>query len=231
MKMHEWDDEWISSNYPQHQSTKNLWRVYIQTHDDAMSYDTFKWHCRVVLGLQRTVFHMSEEQEQFIIENFEKMSVENLRKTFNKKFNMNFKTTAFHYHTKRIGLDKWTEHVYTDEQEQFLAENAPVMIRRKLTQVFNETFNTYLKEDALVMHCWQRGYGALNNGRFSSDRQMTVFVDGDPDNFDENNVKNVDLKTFAIMNNNGWLNSCAEIVKTALLWCQLLDVLGSEVVV
>lgn len=225
---HEWDDAWISSNYHDSTTTKDLYKAYMQCHDDQISYDTFKWHCRVRLGLKRPVFHMTDEQEDFLIRHFGEMSVENLRKAFNKRYGFDFKLTAFCYHTKRLGLDKWKEHIYTEDQEEFLRANAPVMIRRQLTRAFNETFNASLSEDAVVMHCWQKGYGALNDGRFSQDREMTIFLDGNPDNISRENMAVVNLKTFALMNNNGWLNSHKDIVEAGLLWCRLLGVLEGE---
>ena len=49
---------------------------------------------------------MTTEEEKFIIENWDEMSAEKLRKSFNETFGTEYKTTAFHYHTKRLGLKK-----------------------------------------------------------------------------------------------------------------------------
>lgn len=222
---HDWDNDWISKNYSSFKSVKDLYTAYMESHNDEITYDTFKWYCRSRLGYQKNVLRMSGEQKQFLISNFDKMSVDNLRKLFNKKYGTNLKVTAFHYHTKRLGLDKWKEHLYTAEQEEFLKRNAPCVMRRRLTQLFNEKFGSSVSEDALVMHCWQRGYGALNDGRFHQDRKMTIFIDGDSNNFNEDNAKTVDFKTYTMMNNNRWLDD-AEITKTGLLWCELMNAVG-----
>lgn len=227
---HNWDNDWIADNYSSFKYVKDLHIAYMESHDDEITYDTFKWYCRSCLGLTKKVFRMNDEQKQFIVSNFSKMSVESLRKLFNKKYGTNFKTTAFHYHTKRLGLDKWKEHLYTEEQEEFLKQNAPCVMRRRLTQLFNEKFGSSVSEDALVMHCWQRGYGALNDGRFHQDRKITIFIDGNPNNFSDDNAKVVDIKTYAVMNNNRWLDS-AEITRTGLLWCRLMNAVGEEGVV
>lgn len=109
---------------------------------------------------------LTEEQIDFIRQNFDLMSCEELRKAFNEKYHDNFKTTAFHYHTKRLGLEKWKEHTYTDEQEAFLKESASTMTREELTTEFNKKFSCEVSCDALSMRCWQKGYGRATDGKF-----------------------------------------------------------------
>lgn len=228
-KKHDWDNEWIRANFCSYPSTKSLFDAYSAIHGSKMSYDTFKWHCREVLGLRRgEPFQMSDEQRRFIKDGYTRMPAERLRKAFNERFGTNIISTTFYYYCNKLGLSKWNSHTYTDEQENFLSENAPHMMRRELTQVFNRTFGTSVREDAIVMHCWQRGYGALNNGRFAADRKMTVFIDGNASNFSEENTKDVSLRTFATMHNNGWLNGDKDITKAGLLWCELFDVMENN---
>lgn len=109
---------------------------------------------------------LSDEQVDFIRANFDKMSCEALRKKFNERYNENFKVTAFHYHTKRLGLEKWKEHIYTSEQEAFLKENASLMTREELTDAFNKKFKAHVKCVAIEQHCWQRKYGRNTDGKF-----------------------------------------------------------------
>ena len=228
MAKHCWNNSWIIANYDNYETTKELHKAYIKANGGEMKYDMFKWHVRENLGLSKGKFKMSEGQEQFIKKHFDTMSVESLRKLFNKKFGLDFKTTAFHYHCKRLGLNKWTPHNYTKEQETFLKDYAPITRRRELTRKFNEQFNSSVKEDALVMHCWQRGYKALDDGRFAQDRIMTIYADGNPDNLDENNIRQVDFNTYTWINNNGWQHSGAELLDTAIMWCKLMETLNNK---
>ena len=109
---------------------------------------------------------MSKEQEQFIISYFNTMSVESLRKLFNETFGTNYKSSAFYYHTQKLGLRKHTEHKYSEEEELFLQSNSSTMTKTELMELFNKTFDCNLKEDAITMHCWQRGYKAQSDGKF-----------------------------------------------------------------
>ena len=228
MAKHSWNNPWIIANYGKFKTTKDLHKAYIKANGGEMEYDTFKWHVRVNLGLSKDKFKMSQEQEEFIKQHFDTMSVESLRKLFNKTFGLKFKTTAFHYHCKRLGLNKWTPHYYTNEQETFLKEYAPITRRKELTRTFNDLFNSSIKEDALVMHCWKRGYGALDDGRFAQERIMTIYIDGNPDNLDENNIRQVDFNTYSWIKNNGWHHSGAELLDTAIMWCKLMRSLHNK---
>ena len=111
---------------------------------------------------------MTKEQEQYIVDNFDNMSVESLRKSFNTKYGTNYKTTAFHYHTNRLGLVKFKNgiHKYTALEELFLQNNSALMSRSELAKAFNSTFNTNIDESAITTHCCQRNYHCADNGQF-----------------------------------------------------------------
>ncbi len=109
---------------------------------------------------------MTKEQERYIVDNFNLMSVEALRKQFNKKFETEYKTTGFHYHTKRLGLNKHIEHQYSKEEDEFLRTNSPLMSREDLAKEFNAKFGARIKQDAINMRCWKKGWSASDDGRF-----------------------------------------------------------------
>lgn len=109
---------------------------------------------------------MERKIEQYIIKNFDEMSCEDLRKEVNKKFGMSYKTTAFHYHTKRLGLSKHIEHHYTQEQDEFLRDNSSKMTRKELTDIFNERYGTAIKEQAIEQRCFLRGWKPKTDGKF-----------------------------------------------------------------
>lgn len=109
---------------------------------------------------------MTAEQEQYIINNWNKMSCQALRKQFNKDFGTLYKTTAFHYHTKRLGLSKHIEHKYTAEQDAFLRDNSNKMSRKELTNQFNARFNSNVKEQTIEQRCFQKGWQAKTDGKF-----------------------------------------------------------------
>lgn len=109
---------------------------------------------------------MTKQQERYIIRNFDHTSVEKLRKDFNEKFGTNYKTTAFHYHTDRLGLKKHTEHQYTALEDEFLRINSGLMTRQELTDRFNKEFGCSIKLNTIVMRCFKKGFKPLSDGRF-----------------------------------------------------------------
>lgn len=109
---------------------------------------------------------MTEDQEAYIVSNWNDMTGESLRKSFNEKYGTQYKTTAFHYHTKRLGLSKHIEHQYTEEEDAFLRDNSNVMTRQELTDAFNRKYGTELKLNAIEMRCHLKGWKASWDGKF-----------------------------------------------------------------
>lgn len=109
---------------------------------------------------------MTTEEEKFIIEHWDEMSAEKLRKSFNETFGAEYKTTAFHYHTKRLGLKKMDIHKYTKEEDAFLKANSSKMTREELTERFNERFHCNVDSQAIMVRCWKYGYQAQSDGQF-----------------------------------------------------------------
>lgn len=109
---------------------------------------------------------MTDEQECYIIDRWDLMSCESLRKQFNAEFGTSYKTTAFHYHTKRLGLSKHIEHQYTEDQDAFLRENSDRMTKRELTDAFNVRYGTSINEHAITQRCFLRGWKSQSDGQF-----------------------------------------------------------------
>ena len=111
---------------------------------------------------------MTDEQKRFIVERWNNMSAETLRKQFNETFGTNYKTTAFHYHTNKMGLRKMSMHYYSEEEDKFLIDNSPKMSRQELTDKFNSKFKTTIDIDAIIARCLRLGANASSDGRFKA---------------------------------------------------------------
>lgn len=111
---------------------------------------------------------LTEEQVRFIKERYDEMPTVKLCEAFNENFGTCFKKGVFYGFCHELGLKKHNQHHYTEEEELFLKENASRMTRRELQQAFNEKFGTSIKEDAIVMRCWQKGYKPMNDGKFKA---------------------------------------------------------------
>ena len=111
---------------------------------------------------------MDAKQEEYIREHFDEMSCECLRKNVNEKFGTQYKTTAFHYHTNRLGLSKHNQHKYTKEQDAFLKDNSEKMTRDELVKTFNKKFGLSIKLNAIEQRCHLKGWKAGTDGKFQN---------------------------------------------------------------
>lgn len=62
---------------------------------------------------------------------------------------------------------------------------------------------------------WIDHYGKVPKGK------MVIFLDGDRNNFDIDNLYCIDRKISAVMASNNWYTSSREHTLTAIKWCEL----------
>lgn len=111
---------------------------------------------------------MTDEQKQYILDNWNSMTAEALRHSFNEKFGTSYKVTAFQYHTSKMGLRKMPMHHYTEEEDAFLIDNSSKMSRQELTDKFNAEFGTNIDIHAIIARCLRLGANASSDGRFEA---------------------------------------------------------------
>ena len=111
---------------------------------------------------------LTDEQRKFILDNYDEMPTIKLLGRFNERFGTEYKRSIFYKFTHDLGLNKHIQHRYTPEEEKFLEDNASKMTRRDLTAEFNKRFGTCIKEDAIVMRCWQKNYKPMGDGKFKN---------------------------------------------------------------
>lgn len=111
---------------------------------------------------------MTPEQEQYIIQHWNEMPCDHLRKMFNQEFGTLYKSTAFHYHTNRLGLSKHVAHKYTAEEDEFLRVNARDMSREELAAAFNKKYGTEVTAGAIMQRCHLKGWKSCDDGKFKN---------------------------------------------------------------
>ena len=93
-----------------------------------------------------------KEWDDFILENWEKMTHRELTDEFNKKFNQNMTVNAFSKRLLYYGKRKGTQHRYTVEEDEWLIENYMDLPQAKLAEAFNSRFGTSLTKNAIQIH-------------------------------------------------------------------------------
>lgn len=102
-------------------------------------------------------YEFTNEMVSFLVDN-RNMNRKELAVAFNRKFNLDFPEYAVRQELyKHVDTRLHKEHLYTDEQEAFIRENADVLSRKELVQRFNKKFNTSLSYNAISQKCMKLG--------------------------------------------------------------------------
>ncbi len=87
----------------------------------------------------------TNEQIEYLKDNYQKNTYEELTKKFNEHFGENRSISAINSKANKLGLCKSKKRTllrYTNEQEQWLKDNAHKYYRKELVEKFNKKFNT-----------------------------------------------------------------------------------------
>ena len=172
----------------------------------------------------RTNYHIYTEAEiEWLRENQDTMTRENLTKAFNEKFGASVKQTSISdICTKRLGLHRSAN---AGRYGGRAKEQLPIGTIRK-NQV-----GTYIKVmDSRDSHTtgyhepywvplqkkiYQDAHGEIAPGK------MICFLDGNPENFDIDNLYPIDRRISALMSSNQFWTKDREHTLTAIKWCEL----------
>lgn len=254
-------------------SRKELLKRFNEKFNASVTYAGITQKC-VNLGLDRKIERIIDEQKQFIIENYKSMDWHSLCDLLNQKYGTNFNVKSLNRITYEMGLRKYERNHFTDEQRIFLMDNIEKYSYPKLTELFNEKFGTNCTQGAVTQQCMTylqvkrgdnyiphnameigaevtkekaKGYETVyvkvasglkdnrgemwkpkhqviweQNNRPISDDEVVVFLDGNRNNFEPDNLYCITRKIMSLMNLNSWFTDNKELTLTAIKWCELL---------
>lgn len=88
-----YDDAWIRANFDSYDT--GLYKAYNLAHNTNIERRTFNMHCTRELGLKKSFgHHYTEEQKEWLKENYPKYGREETAERFNKLFGASLKGTA-----------------------------------------------------------------------------------------------------------------------------------------
>lgn len=96
---------------------------------------------------------ITDSQKQFLIDNYNNMSVVKLHGLFNEKFGTEKTLRWVYYICNELGLRKHKVHKYSKEEDDFLRANSEKYRGPELLQIFNEKFGAELNLQTLYVHC------------------------------------------------------------------------------
>ena len=85
---------------------------------------------------------INEDQQKFLIDNYDKYSVVKLCTLFNERFDTSRSLSSIYNDCNELGLRKKSYHRYTKYEDDFLRENSSNYSGYDLTIIFNDKFGT-----------------------------------------------------------------------------------------
>ena len=100
----------------------------------------------------------TEKMNQFIIDNYNNVTIKELCIMFKEEFNINISTAAMtkkiqRFSEKNMVTNKHIYHKYTEEQDEWLKQNVDNYSYTTMEKMFNNKFNTNINAPSLQRRC------------------------------------------------------------------------------
>lgn len=117
----------------------------------------------------------TNEQHQFIKDNYKGTTTRTLVELFNKKFNTNIGYIQMKRYKEYYGFKNGLDNSgLTDEQKEWISNHYKGISNKELTKLFNETFNTNYKEQKFIDYRSRKG---LKNNYKCNSRHREEFTE------------------------------------------------------
>ena len=220
---------WLNKNSRSYNSYRDLRNDFNKLFGTSKTVPAIQQYLTKILKIQLMTEKKSHiftsEEEDWITNNYHKfMSYSELTSEFNQRFEKNKTIKSIREKcTKRMDLSGMPNSGLF--QNGHIQEQCPIGTIRKAS------FGTYIKvKDSMSSHIsgyaepywipiqkkiWQDHYGEVPEGK------MVIFLDGDRENLDIENLYCIDRRISAIMATNKWYTNSREHTLTAIKWCEL----------
>lgn len=222
--------QWLFEHYNEYDSYRILTEDFNKEFESDRTVSAIQQYLTKRLGLylvtDKTSEHYTEEEEQWLIGNFDNYSTYAvLTADFNRIFHRNkLKLSIMEKCTRNLHL---TGMINTGQfGKGKIKTQCPIGTIRK-----NKNGSVYIKvKDSQYSYMsgyeepywlpiqkkvWQDHYGEVPDGK------MVIFLDGNRENLDINNLYCIDQRISAIMAKNRWYTNSREHTITAIKWCEL----------
>lgn len=222
----EWDDEWIAKNFLRYPSYRTLTEAYNERFDVYISPSAMNGHCKNDLGMTKprtTGEFLTEEQKKFIEETYPHHSVAETTMLFNERFGTAKKKHTMRNYADRHGL-KVDEEIVLKSKLDAVRKEGSKRAERKIGDVRFDGRHWVMKTEegwkSANRAVWEKHHGKVKDG------YAVIHLDGDCGNYDIENLMEVPSKYLGILQGFKMRSSNAEITKTAVMWCELYELIG-----
>lgn len=208
-----YDDEWIADNWQKYRNWLRLCDAYNETHGTDIKYNTFKSHCNRECSLN---YHYTDEQKQWLINNYPHLGRVKCAKKFNRIFNDSRTPQAIKVECKKLGL------YVTDSRKKERAIENTGRYHENGTIVSGSNRESYIKTE----NGWKRVKDLVYGDK--PDGYILVHLDNDVTNNSVNNIRAISRSVNARMTANKFWSEDPDITKSGILCCELEELLKEE---
>lgn len=221
--------DWLNENSISYNSYRAIRNDFNKQFGTSKTVSAIQQYLTRILKIQLMTEKKSHiftsEEEEWIMDNYHKfMNYSDLTTEFNQKFKKN-KTIQSMYEKcrKRMNL--------SGMPNSGLFQNGHIQEQCTIGTIRKATLGTYIKvKDSMCSNMsgyaepcwipiqkkiWQDHYGEVPAGK------MVIFLDGNRENWNIENLYCIDRRISAIMAANKWYTSSREHTLTAIKWCEL----------
>ena len=231
MAKRKYHNDWIIEHKDDFFSWAEMCDEYNKIFNTDVPRLRFKNHCNGDLGLKLNNYYYTEEQKAFLIEHYPKLGSKRTTEEFNKRFNQNrsrhsIRELCFSYLKVRLDEDGLAEYRrYTTDN----LVNYNKTVKAHEVGTIGRHANGYamikLEDgtwDYLARYLYRKHIGEIPEG------YQVIFLDGDRENTDIDNLAAIPLSHQTIMNTLKLRSDNVDITQTAIAWCDLYQLLKSE---
>ena len=225
----DWHDEWIEENLNRFSSYSALCDEYNRIFGTSVNYRSLKGHVKRVLGLDKTRQNyrkFTEEQREFLKENYSKYNNRELHRIFNEKFNetrtmRSIKQFGFYY-----GLQVDEDVKQTYRRANLDQESCPKATReagavrvecgRPLMKDQNGKWSTMAKV------VWEKEHGPVPEG------YIVTTLNNDPFDCRPENIVMISQHCHGYLSKFNLRSTDPEITKTGIMLGELIEAVKNQ---
>lgn len=219
----QYDDTWIRENYSNKVSDSFVASYNAHTGQNIKK-ETLRAHIKRSLKISPEGYYYTDEQRDFVRQNYEKYGMKITTKMFNEHFGSNKSESCIRQIARQYGLHVPIE-VLTKNSNPNIDAVGTIREEPSTGYLVIKTGNSYKDWMKYQRYVYEQAYGKIPKDH------VIVFLDGNNRNFELSNLMAVPKNYVVYMNTFDMRTDCPELTKVAIRWCELYEVLKKRGVI
>lgn len=224
-RYHKYNNDWIREHKGDFRSWSEMCKEYNRIFGTDIERVRFKIHCNK-LGLRLDNYFYTEEEKNWLKENYPVLGAKKTAEEFNKKFQKNKNEQTLREECWGLGLklNKETFKKYREKTTKAMVEHTKNARASEVGTIglpnrdysFIKTENGW---ESIGRYLYKKHIGEIPEG------YQIIFLDGNKENLEISNLAAVPKSYQALMNTYKLRSEFAEITRTGIMLCELHEAL------